>query len=347
MPIKRPGLDTLIKRAEEEVTAQMPQTARRPRYSLLSILARMVAGFVHGLYGGLSSLAAQAVPTTATGKYLEAWCGVWKIYKLDATKAQGSVLFTGNNGAVIPANTLLKSQSGIEYKTLSDITLVGSQTATRVVSLSTGLNTNLAVNGKLNLQSPIAGVDSSVVSQGIAGGSDAEDDERLRSRLIARISAPSSGGNIEDYKRWALESHPSITKAFVSPLEMGAGSVTIRVMAGSDIPSEQVIAAVQAYIENKKPSTAKVYVVAPIKRAINITIHGITPNTLAVKQAITAQLQAFFSDSAAPGKIVLLSHIRNAISTAQGEIDHRLDLPTGNISVDKSEIAVLGTITWT
>ena len=47
-----------------------------------------------------------------------------------------------------------------------------------------------------------------------------------------------------------------------------------------------------------------------------------------------------------PGGTILVSHIREAISIAAGEMDHELQLPSGNVVFGTGKIAVPGIITW-
>ena len=87
---------------------------------------------------------------------------------------------------------------------------------------------------QLTLDSPIVGVNASanVTAGALTGGADAEDDDSLRARLLARIKEPPQGGSKADYVTWALEV-PGVTRAWCYPEEMGDGTVTLR-CAGVD-----------------------------------------------------------------------------------------------------------------
>ena len=58
---------------------------------------------------------------------------------------------------------------------------------------------------------------------GIAGGADEQSDLLLLQRVLARLRQPPHGGADFDYIRWALEV-PGVTRAWVYPLELGAGT---------------------------------------------------------------------------------------------------------------------------
>lgn len=86
---------------------------------------------------------------------------------------------------------------------------------------------------------------------------------------------------------------------------------------------------VQDYLTDpeRKPITADVYVVAPTAKPVDVVIQDLSPLTEAVKQAIRNGLPGLFRREGEPGRVVLVSQIREAISTAVGEYDHVLVAP--------------------
>ena len=63
--------------------------------------------------------------------------------------------------------------------------------------------------------------------------------------------------------------------------------------------------------------------------------------------AIEAELADLIRRESEPGGTLLVSHIREAISTAQGETDHELTSPTADVTVQATQITTLGTVTFT
>jgi uncharacterized phage protein gp47/JayE len=49
---------------------------------------------------------------------------------------------------------------------------------------------------------------------------------------------------------------------------------------------------------------------------------------------------------AEPGGTILISHIREAISIAAGEVDHVLSAPAANVTHASGQLATFGAITW-
>ncbi len=139
-----------------------------------------------------------------------------------------------------------------------------------------------------------------------------------------------------------------MTRAWVYPAELGSGTVTVRfVIDGRPniLPSAPEVALVATHIDGLRPVTAAVTVVAPIAVPLDFRIKA-APTTAAVQAAIMAELDDLLRREAEPGGTILVSHIREAISIAAGEMDHELQLPSGNVNFDIGRIAVPGVITW-
>ena len=67
----------------------------------------------------------------------------------------------------------------------------------------------------------VSGV-TAVLTDIITSGTDEETDENLRARFYAQVQAPSTSGNANNYKEWALKV-ANVGNAKVFPLWDGAG----------------------------------------------------------------------------------------------------------------------------
>lgn len=350
MSFNRPTLQTIIGRIETDYASRLG--IKEPaRVAFVRAQSRAFAGAVHGLYGFLEFISQQALPDTAVDEYLERWCAIFGLFRVAATAATGNVTITGINGNLITAGTILQAASGVQYRTTADATIASGTVSVGVKATTSGADGNLPPVSPLSFLSPVAGINSgaTVGLDGITGGSDDETVDSLRKRLIERIQTPPQGGNVTDYEKWVKEIRADVTRVWVAPLEMGAGTVTVRFVmdniAGGPLPPSGVISDVAAYIQTKRPVTANVFVVAPTLYPVNMTIL-LSPSTQAVKDAVTAELKDLFFRDGQPGGTILISRIREAISIAAGETDHTLTTPTANVVATAGSIPVLGTITW-
>ena len=346
----RPALPELIQRVRNDVLSRL-STDDILRRTDAEVYARVMGGVAHGLYGFIEWLSKQVIYDTAEAEYLDRWCSIWGINRKVAAPATGTVTFTVQAGSLIPSGTLLQALDGVQYQTSADATVtVPSATAT-ITALAPAAAGNRATGQNLTLVSPVVGVQSTATAGLLSGGADVETDDALRARLLARIQQPPHGGASYDYTAWALEV-PGVTRAWVYPAELGLGTVTVRFVRDNDgtgtaiIPDAGEVAAVQTYIDARRPVTAQLTVVAPAAVPLNFTIQGLVPATLTVQAAVQAELADLLLREAVPGGIILLSHIRAAISAAAGETDYVLTAPLSNVTNSTGNMSTMGSITW-
>jgi uncharacterized phage protein gp47/JayE len=348
MPFETPDLSTLNDQAASSIEAELPGSDARLRRSNLGVLARVMAGFTHGLYGYLRRFLEECLPWNK-GFLLEMWAGIWKVYRKPAVSAEGYATFTGSNGAPIDAGTALQTAMGQEYETADSAVIAGGVARVRVLATEPGKSGNLAAGVQLALVNAVAGVASTALVDvaGITNGSDMETVDALYERYLARVRTRANGGSADDYIGWALEV-PGVTRAWTVPNWSGIGSVLVLFVRDGDtpaLPDAAAIAAVQAHIDLVRPVTADVTVAGPHVKLVNFSI-AVTPNTTAVRAAVQSSLDDLFLREADVGATLLLSHVYRDISLSPGETDHTLYAPVANVVCAANEIAVRGTITW-
>jgi uncharacterized phage protein gp47/JayE len=342
----RPTLPALIEEVRADLLARLSQDEVLRR-SDLEVQARVQAAALHSVYGYISWLARQILPDTADSDWLDRHASWWGVSRKPAAKATGTVTVTTTAGATIPAGSVLQRAGIGDYVTTEEVTAVGTSTTLSVEAATAGAAGNLPAGARLTLISPIAGVQSTAVVVEISSGADVEGDDELRDRIRDRIRQPPHGGARHDYETWALEV-AGVTRAWVYPSHLGLGTVGVTfVLDGRDdiIPTAGEVAAVQAYIDERRPVTADVTVIAPVADPLNLSIR-LNPDSTAIRAAVEAELRDFLGREAEPGGTIYLSRLREAISIATGEYRHDLVSPVADVVAATGHIAVLGTITW-
>ncbi len=338
---ERPTLRELVARTLADTISRLTADELLRR-SDARVYARVLAGGSHELHGHLQSIAQQVIYDTADMEFLERWASLWKITRKPAEFASGLVAFTG--AGTIPAGTLLRRADAVEFEVSTTTDAPGNVPVQAVVA---GAGGNTAVGAQLALMTPIGGVNTAATVVSLVNGSDVELDADFKARFLERLRKPPNGGSENDYKKWALEV-PGVTRAWVFPKELGAGTVTVRFVRDKDtpiIPDAGEVAVVQAYLDEVRPVTATVYAFAPVAAPLDFTI-DLTPDTPEVRVAVEASLAEMVKREAAPGGTSLLSHMREAISTATGETDHVLVSPAANVPHTTAQMATMGVITW-
>ncbi len=350
MPFDRPPPQDILQRIQAEIDIALPGADARVRRSVEGVMARVLAMSMHELYGYLGWASRQILPDSAEAEFLERHASLWGVFRKSAAAASGAVTFTGTDGAIVPAGSLLTRSDDSAYITLSDIAIAGGSGTGSVVATLAGAESNAVSGTRLRLSAPVAGVASEAPVQagGLSGGADAEDDAALRARVIERIRQPPHGGAAFDYIVWALEV-PGVTRAWVWPEQYGPGTLAISFVmdekVGTILPSAGEVAAVQAYIDARRPVTADPTVIAPTALPVDFIVH-LNPNSLSVQTAVRAEIEDFFRREAKPGGTLFVSRMREAISAAVGEFDHILVAPAGNVVAGFGQMPVPGTYTF-
>lgn len=350
MPFSRPTIADLYEQSSTDMEARIPGADARTRRAVLTELAKVLAGGLHGEYGFIDWVSRQRLVSTADAEYLDRHGAVWGIARNAATFSTGVVLFSGENGSVIPLDASLRRADGREYVTTESGTISGGTASVPISAVLEGLDGNADAGAPVAIVSPISGVSSSgtVSGSGLTGGADEESDEDYRERILDRIQEPPHGGSATDYIAWAKEIS-GVTDVWVFPLESGTATVAIRFMMydtyDDGIPLQDDVDRVQEHIDAVRPVTAVPVVGAPTATPIPFEI-ALTPNTAEVKAAVAAELKDLFRREAAPGGVIYLSRIREAVSVAAGETNNTVLSPTADVTQTSTEIATVGTIVW-
>lgn len=344
MPFETPSLPVLIQRTQSDLASDSL------RQSDAQVLARTLSGAAFGLYGYLDWIAEQILPDKADESTLERIAALRLNQPRKAAQAaRGSVSFMAAAGAVLDVDTLLQSSDGRSYTVTAARTTSAGLNSTTIQAVDGGALGNADAGLELTAVQPVQGIGNAftVLAPGLSGGVARESLESLRSRVIRSYRIIPHGGSADDYETWALECS-GITRAWCRRNYLGPGTVGLFVMRDDDpqpIPNAEQLAQVQAYIEPLRPVTAEVHVLAPVMLPVIYTLR-LTPDTSAVRAAVEDQLRDLHNREAGLGQTLLLSHIREAISSATGEQDHRLLAPLADVPAANNQLLVFGGCQW-
>lgn len=292
MPFNRPTLQALIEQSTQDMESRLPGLDARARRSNLSVLSTMLAGGIHGLYGYVDWLAKQTLPDTADQEFLERWAMLLGLQgRKPATFFEFKCYF--DTAVSIPllgiaaGDLILQTPDGRRYELVQDTVngkfwpAVGSAQPPLFRAQNAGPEFDLDTNQiyALTPVSPVAGfISMSQTSPVLYPAAPTENDASLRERVLSRLRQAPHGGALFDYVTWAIE-YPGVTAAWVTPEGDGPGTVDIRIAfapnSETDLPGRWrvmgVYDEVAAYIDARRPVTARIRVIHPIPFTVSIS----------------------------------------------------------------------------
>lgn len=304
-------------------------------------------------------------PQFAEGIYLDYHGQTVGVSRLPATKATGTITFSGLPGTVIPIGTIVSTVANEESPSVQFVTLEeGTIDETgnievAIEAIEPGTSGNVPAGAIQVLGTPISGIESIINANPTTGGTDEEDDESFRYRILERHQNKSMSGSKRDYERWAREV-PGVGAVKVLPEWNGPGTVKLLIIDANGSPAnEAIIQAVQQHIapDGKEggglaPIGALVTVSAPVERSIDISVKLVLENGYDLPGVVARVEQALSKYLITVGiaGVVRYNEIGALIINVDGVLDYAdllVDGEIGNVQLAENEVAILGKVTAT
>lgn len=254
----------------------------------------------------------QSRPQTATGIYLEYWGELKGVYKNAATESTGKIQVVATVNTPISKGTVFCTPStaekeSIQVKTLEDVVVADSGIALiQTECLTAGIIGNVQPNTiTILVSNNITGIKSITNLEKFSGGTDIEDEEHYRARVVAAEQEEQLSGADSDYENWALEVD-GVGYAYAVEEWNGPGTVKVLILDKNGQPATQaLINAVKDYIYPDKVPGKNRGGKAPVGAIVTID----TPNTFVINVRAKYTFTAGFDSDA------VLSNLKDEIST--------------------------------
>ena len=195
-------------------------------------------------YGDLDLVREMATVMSATDDALDTKASEYSVTRRAATKAQYRAIFKGTTPAVGErfyydlAYFVLKSEQGDDGPVLVFEAEQAGESGNEIYPGTPAVPVN-----------SIEGLDVSTFGEIFERGSDREEDDSLRQRVLEKIAGPAENGNRQHYKTWC-ESIDGVGKARIFPLWNGENTVKAVLIDGVGKPcGEAKVLEVQNYID--------------------------------------------------------------------------------------------------
>ena len=196
----------------------------------------------------------------------------------------------------------------------------------------------------------IEGLENAELIELLVSGEDEEDTEDFRNRYFSLVRTPTTSGNANHYRQWALEV-TGVGDAKVFPLWDGPGTVKVIILDSDKQPvSLSLIENTIEHIEALRPIGAEVNVVSGIAKQINITARMNLSVGYSLPDIIanfTTAVTEYFKSIAFSIAYVSIAKIGTILLSTEGVIDYsdlHLNGNTSNIALADVEIPILGSV---
>lgn len=287
-----------------------------------------------------SEVVASAIPLWTWGSYLEAFADVYDVHRLAATYSEGEVTFSGADGTLIAAGTVVGTEPAtpdaetFEFETTEDGTIASGTVTVPVRAVESGSAWNVGVNAIVAPSSSLPGI-TFTNAAATAGGTDIESDEALRDRLLDAFLGQ-GGGNVRDYRKWARD-WPGVGRVTVVPVWDGPNTVLVIVTAPDGGPvSSGVVDGLQADLDptaGRGDGTAPVGATVTVETAaaLNITVAAdieFEPGysldgfggSIAMRAPLTAAVRSYL-EAVSSGDEVVVAQVEGRMVTLTGVHD--------------------------
>lgn len=344
----RPALPQLIATIRSDLLTRFEQDVLLRRMDA-EVYARVQAAAVHTLYGYIDYLARNMLPDLCDEDWLYRHAKLKRCSRKEATTATGFVRWNHISGAVeLPAGTQIQRDDQQTFTTTETATASGGVMWAPVTSDLAGALGNTDDGIAIRLTAPVSGIPSTGYADTISGGTDIEELEAWRGRVMERWYWTPQGGADSDYIIWAKEI-PGITRAWAFRHYNGTGTVGVMVATNDPehpAPDADLVKKAHAHILPLAPvAGAGLSVFAAAEKAIPITI-ALAKDTLEIRAAVEAEINSLMLRDGAPSGKIYVSRISEAVSLATGEVAHQLRAPLRDIVLGKTELPIKGEITW-
>lgn len=236
-----------------------------------AIRADGTASVVEGLYHHQAYIQKQLFISTADEPFLYIHADELGRPRLGGTQASGTVLATSNIALTITAGTKLTDGKSHYWSVVSDAEVLAN-TATSIDVVADRVGASWNFTGTLLWVSPPAGLSGTATDVSIGGGTDEEELEDWRARLLEAKQLGLSRDRAEDLEA-IIKTVANVKHVYVYPKRRGLGSLDVAITAVGNpptLPSEALITLAQLVLDTYAGFWADCVVYSPTEQLVPV-----------------------------------------------------------------------------
>ena len=293
----------------------------------------------------------QSFPQTAQGVYLDRHGTMRGLKRLPATRSAGSLRCSVETAPAmdlaIQAGTVCMTADEIRVQTTADTVIPAGQlyADAPAEAVEPGAGGNVAPGAVRFLTACPVAVTAVTNPGAFTGGSDEEDDQAFRARILESYQRLPNGANTAWYETTAM-SYPGVTAAKAVGRAEGPGTVNVYVTGENGRPSEELLAGLTAEFQEKREIAVTVKVLAPTTQTVDVSV-AVAPKDGADKAAVLEAAEraiAGFFGGRLLGRPVLLAELGDKLYHLEGVKNYRFTAPAADLPSDSTILPVLGAL---
>lgn len=311
-----------------------------------------VAAEIASLWTQAEWIKKQSFPKTATGNFLDNHAEVRSLSRRSGTHARGDIRFEiaekRAEAVSVPKGTVCLNSAGVEFLTDADaeITVGEIYCLAAATARDAGSFGNVPADSICQMTLAPTGITRCYNPLSFYGGSDEEDDESLRSRVMASFERLPNGSNTAYYETEALNTD-GVAAVKVLPRNRGLGTVDLVISSADGVPADALIEGLRERLEREREICVDIQVLSPSLVPVDVTVAvdvetGQSPDL--VSEKVKSELTKLF-DGKLLGKNLLLAKLGSVIFGVKGVANYAITAPAADVVIGDKELPVAGEIT--
>ena len=290
----------------------------------------------------------QCFPQTAQGEHLDHHAEMRALTRRESTRAEGVIRFfaaaSGETKRVIPAGTVCMTEGLVRFETVEQGVIAAGEMWADVPARATdGGAAGNVIPGTVTVMAvaPV-GVMSCTNPAAFSGGTDREDDESLRARILDSFRVLPNGANAAYYRQVALADE-EVAAAEVVSRPRGVGTVDVVVSARAGQPDAALLERLQKTLDAQREIAVELSVIAPQVIPVSLAVEIAPADGYEVDEVaarVEAALRRHF-DGSLLGKSQLLVKLGSIVYGCEGVENYRITAPAADVAVERTQLPVL------
>ncbi len=346
-------METVEEIYESMMDTYATHTGVRPTVSCdMSVRLYAVASQIFALQAQREWVQRQCFPQTASDDFLDYHGEMRGVTRKEPCKATGTLRFLASTAPTqdleIPKGTIAMTAGLLRYETVEAAVISAGETMVTVKAEAQeeGVGGNITAGMVITMSVPPVGVSACTNLEPFENGTDLESDEEFRLRIMDTYQRLPNGANAAFYLQEAM-SIELVASAQVIPRSRGVCTVDVIISDPSGEPDEELLAEVQAHLDERREIAVDVLVRAPTLVTMDLEVAVVSESEYTTEEAIAEveEVIGAWFDGSRLGETLLEGALGHLIYQCKSVKNYQIETDLFQYTIAAAELPVLGALT--